>query len=252
MKILAVIPARYASTRFPGKPLATIGGKSMLQRVYEQVSKATEIDKVLVATDDERIFEHVKGFGGEAIMTQPHHQNGTERCAEVIEKVYDEFDVVLNIQGDEPFILPEQIDQLASCFEDDVTDIATLMKQTDSNEQLFSPNTAKVVFNTAMQALYFSRQAIPHLRGVPHDEWAARKVHYLHVGVYGYRKEVLRDIVKLPLSALESLEMLEQLRWLENGYTISIRQTYHQSISVDTPDDLADAEKFLQQFPQFC
>ncbi len=252
MKILAIIPARYASTRFPGKPLATIGGKTMVQRVYEQVNKATEIDKVLVATDDERIFEHVQGFGGEVIMTHPHHQNGTERCAEVIEKVYDEFDVVLNIQGDEPFILPEQVDQLASCFVDEVTDIATLMKQTDSNEQLLSPNTAKVVFNDAMQALYFSRQAIPHLRGVPLNEWADRKVHYLHVGVYGYRKEVLRDIVKLPLSTLESLEMLEQLRWLENGYTISIRQTYHQSISVDTPDDLADAEKFLQQFPQFC
>lgn len=251
MKILAVIPSRYASTRFPGKPLATIGGKSMVQRVYEQVQKATRVDKVLVATDDDRIYQHVQGFGGETIMTQPHHQNGTERCAEVIEKLYDEFDVVLNIQGDEPFIMPEQIDQLAACFEDEETDIATLMKQTDSTEQLFSPNTAKVVYNEDFKALYFSRQPIPHLRGIPNDEWVARKVHYLHVGVYGYRKEVLKEIVLLPLSALESLEMLEQLRWLENGYTISIRQTHHQSISVDTPEDLANAEKFLKQFPQF-
>lgn len=251
MKVLAVIPSRYASTRYPGKPLQKIGGKSMVQRVYEQVSKATRIDKAIVATDDERIFSHIQDFGGEVMMTAEHHQNGTERCAEIIETLYDDFDVVLNIQGDEPFILPEQVDQLAGCFEDETTDIATLIKQTESHEQLFSPNTAKVIFNSDFKALYFSRQAIPHLRGIPQNEWIARKVHYLHVGVYGYRKDVLRDIVKLPLSALESLEMLEQLRWLENGYTISVRQTDYQSISVDTPEDLAAAEKFLQQFPQF-
>jgi 3-deoxy-manno-octulosonate cytidylyltransferase (CMP-KDO synthetase) len=251
MKVLAVIPSRYASSRFPGKPLEKIGGKSMVQRVYEQVTKATRIDRVIVATDDNRIFEHVEGFNGEVLMTAEHHQNGTERCAEVIETLYDDFDIVLNIQGDEPFILPEQIDQLASCFDDETIDIATLMKQTDSTEQLFSPNTAKVVFNEDFIAQYFSRQPIPHLRGIPNEEWVERKAHYLHVGIYGYRKEVLLDVVKLPVSNLERLEMLEQLRWLENGYTISVKQTDYQSISVDTPDDLAEAENFLQHFPQF-
>lgn len=251
MKILAVIPSRYASTRFPGKPLKQIGGKSMVQRVYEQVSKATRVDKVIVATDDIRIYDHILSFNGDVLMTDEKHQNGTERCAEVSETVYDDFDVVLNIQGDEPFILPEQIDQLAACFEDETTDIATLIKQTDSTEQLFSPNTAKVIFNTDEKAQYFSRQPIPHLRGVAQEEWAAKKVHYLHVGIYGYRKDVLRDIIKLPASNLEKLEMLEQLRWLENGYNISVSQTDYQSISVDTPTDLANAENFLKHFPQF-
>lgn len=251
MKILAVIPSRYASTRFPGKPLEKIGGKSMVQRVYDQVTKATRVDKVIVATDDDKIFNHVEGFGGDVLMTDEKHQNGTERCAEVIETVYNDFDVVLNIQGDEPFILPEQIDQLASCFEDETTDIATLIKQTDSTEQLFSPNTAKVIFNTENKALYFSRQPIPHLRGIAQEDWAAKKMHYLHVGIYGYRKDVLREIIQLSASRLENLEMLEQLRWLENGYNISVRQTDYQSISVDTPTDLANAENFLKHFPQF-
>ncbi len=251
MKVLAVIPSRYASTRFPGKPLVQIGGKSMIQRVYNQVEKATRIDKVVVATDDGRIYDRVQDFGGNVMMTAEQHQNGTERCAEVIEKLYNEFDVVLNIQGDEPFILPEQVDLLAKCFEDEATDIATLIKQTDNTEALFSPNTAKVVYNEDFKALYFSRQPIPHLRGVPHDEWATRRIHYLHVGVYGYRKEVLREIVKLPLSTLESLEMLEQLRWLENGYTISVSLTDFHSVAVDVPEDLHKAENFLQQFPQF-
>jgi len=251
MKILAVIPSRYASTRFPGKPLEKIGGKSMVQRVYEQVAKATRIDKIIVATDDQRIYNHIEDFGGDVLMTAEHHKNGTERCAEVIETVYNDFDVVLNIQADEPFILPEQIDQLATCFEDETTDIATLIKQTDSTEQLFSPNTAKVIFDENFKALYFSRQPIPHLRGTPQEEWVQRKVHYLHVGIYGYRKDVLRDIIQLPSSLLEELEMLEQLRWLENGYTISVKQTNYQSISIDTPTDLANAENFLQHFPQF-
>jgi 3-deoxy-manno-octulosonate cytidylyltransferase (CMP-KDO synthetase) len=251
MKVLAVIPSRYASTRFPGKPLAEIGGKTMIQRVYEQVEKATQIDKVLVATDDERIYNHVMEFGGGVVMTAPHHQNGTERCAEVIETVYDDFEVVLNIQGDEPFIMPEQVDQLVKCFDDEYTEIATLIKQTSDHNLLFSPNTAKVVYNEDFKALYFSRQPIPHLRGVRQEEWAARRLHHLHLGVYGYRKEVLREIVKLPLSTLESLEMLEQLRWLENGYHITVRLTDFQSVAIDTPNDLMTAEKFLQHFPQF-
>lgn len=251
MKILAVIPSRYASTRFPGKPLEKIAGKSMVQRVYEQVSKATRVDRIIIATDDNRIYDHIEDFGGEVLMTAEKHQNGTERCAEVIETVYKDFDVVLNIQGDEPFILPEQIDQLASCFEDETTDIATLIKQTDSTEQLFSPNTAKVIFNEDDKALYFSRQPIPHLRGIAQEEWVEKKAHFLHVGIYGYRKDVLREIIQLPISSLERLEMLEQLRWLENGYTISVKQTDYQSISVDTPTDLANAENFLQHFPQF-
>lgn len=251
MKVLAVIPSRYASTRFPGKPLTEIAGKSMIQRVYEQVIKATRISKVIVATDDQRIYDHITDFGGNVMMTSPSHQNGTERCAEVIERLYDEFDVILNIQGDEPFILPEQVDQLASCFDDEETDIATLIKQTDNSELLHSPNTAKVVYNTHFRALYFSREPIPHLRGVPKEEWAARRVHHLHLGVYGYRRSVLKEIVMLPLSSLESLEMLEQLRWLENGYTISVRLTDYQSVAIDTPEDLTNAEKFLQHFPQF-
>lgn len=249
MKILAVIPSRYASTRFPGKPLIKIGDKSMVQRVYEQVKKATEIDDVLVATDDERIYDHVVAFGGKAIMTAEHHQNGTERCAEVIEKLNDGFDVVINIQGDEPFIAPEQIDQLADCFKNPNTDIATLAKKTDNTELIFSPNTAKVVFDDTYKAIYFSRQPIPHLRGIPNNEWGAQNKHYLHIGIYGYTTAVLKQIVKLPLSKLEKLEMLEQLRWLENGFSIAISPTNFQSLSVDTPEDLIAAENFLHQFP---
>jgi 3-deoxy-manno-octulosonate cytidylyltransferase (CMP-KDO synthetase) len=252
MKTLAVIPARYASTRFPGKPLVKIGEKTMIQRVYEQVSKATRINKVIVATDDERIYNHMTELGASVMMTQAHHTNGTERCAEVIESVYDDFEIVVNVQGDEPFILPEQIDQLVRCFDHEDTDIATLVKQTDNRYLLFSPTTVKVVYDKNFRALYFSRQPIPYLRGVSLEEWAPRRVHYLHVGIYGFRKEVLREIVLLPPSSLESLEMLEQLRWLENGYSISIAHTDYQSLSVDSPEDLENAIKYLELHPEFA
>lgn len=249
MKVLAVIPSRFASTRFPGKPLVKIGDKTMAQRVYEQVKKATDIDTVIVATDDERIYNHVLDFGGEAMMTAEYHQNGTERCAEVIEKLHYGYDVVLNIQGDEPFIQPEQVTQLAHCFQNPSVHIATLAQPTENTELIFSANTAKVIFDDNFKALYFSRQPIPHLRGVERDDWGAKKAHHLHVGVYGYRKDVLKEIVKLSTSKLESLEMLEQLRWIENGYNIAVSLTQYHSISVDTPDDLAAAENFLHQFP---
>ncbi len=248
MNFIGIIPARYASTRFPGKPLAIIGGKPMIQRVYEQAKKALE--HVVVATDDERIFNCVTSFGGQAVMTSPDHPCGTNRCFEAYEKCGTSADVVINIQGDEPFIQPEQIELLKGCFP---TDIATLVKPfspADGMEALRNPNSPKVVIGNG-RALYFSRSVIPYLRGINEEEWlneAERRgmPFHKHIGLYAYRADVLRELVQLPQSPLEKAESLEQLRWLEAGYEIRVAQTHTQTIGIDTPEDLAAAEKFLE------
>lgn len=237
MKILGIIPSRFASTRFPGKPLVEIEGKSMIQRVYEQAKKATCLSDVIVATDDERIFNHVSSFGGKVIMTSPSHESGTDRCAEVISKLTEKFDVVINIQGDEPFINPKQIDQLCACFNDPQTQIATLIKKINADE-LFNINKPKVIKSIDDFAIYFSRNPIPFFRGVEKENWLKEHTYYKHIGIYGYTSKTLQKITQLPLSLLEKAEGLEQLRWLENGYKIKVAETNLEANSVDTPDDL--------------
>jgi len=242
--ILAIIPVRYASSRFPGKPLALIHGKPMIQRVHEQAMKCVSLNKVIVATDDERIEAAVNEFGGEVIITSSEHQSGTERCAEVISKVSGHFSVVINIQGDEPFVFPEQVELLCSCFQNQSTQIATLIKRITRNDELFNPNVVKVVRAENGDALYFSRSSIPHHRDVFADYWVNMGIYYRHLGIYGYRKEVLEAIVKLPMNELEKAESLEQLRWLTNGFRIQTAITDLETISIDTAEDLQRAEKF--------
>jgi 3-deoxy-manno-octulosonate cytidylyltransferase (CMP-KDO synthetase) len=237
MTILGIIPARYASTRFPAKPLVDIKGKSMIRRVYEQASKASALTKVVVATDHEKIFHHVEAFG-EVIMTNPEHISGTDRCFEALQKLKKEYDYVINIQGDEPFILPEQINLLASCLKSSDTELATLVKKITDKESLFNPNTPKVIFNKNNEAIYFSRQTIPYLRGIPPEEWLNKKDFYKHIGIYAYRTDILKKITMLKASDLEKAESLEQLRWLENGFKIKIAITEYESIGIDTPEDL--------------
>jgi 3-deoxy-manno-octulosonate cytidylyltransferase (CMP-KDO synthetase) len=238
MKILGVIPSRYGSTRFPGKPLVDIGGKPMIQRVYEQCKKAKFLSKVVVATDDDRIFEVVSSFGGEVIMTSSSHQSGTDRCNEVVNKIGADFDVVINIQGDEPFINPEQVDQLCDCFNDPKTEIATLIKPITSEEELFNPNRPKVDIDQNNFAKMFSRDAIPSLPGIKKESWIKEHLFYKHIGIYGYKKSVLEKISVLPQSQLELKERLEQLRWLENGYAIKVATTSYEAIAIDCPEDL--------------
>jgi len=240
MKFIGIIPARFASTRFPGKPLADINGKPMIQRVYEQVSKS--LDSVVVATDDYRIEEVVKSFGGKVVMTSANHQSGTDRIAEAIEIVEKEtaveFDVIINIQGDEPFIQPEQVDALKQCFDKKETQIATLIKPIEVKEDIFDINKVKVVVSDDLRAMYFSRSPIPYLRGVDENEWIDKKCHFKHIGMYAYTRSSLNEITKLPQSKLELFESLEQLRWLENNYIIQTEITHHESIGIDTPEDL--------------
>ncbi|MCX2450248.1 3-deoxy-manno-octulosonate cytidylyltransferase [Pedobacter sp. PLR] len=237
MKVLGVIPARFASTRFPGKPLVDIQGKSMIRRVYEQAQKAKGLDKVVVATDDERIAEELKSFGAEYIMTGAEHQSGTDRCAEVARQLPG-FDVLINIQGDEPFINPAQIDLLVSCFTDPEVQLATLIKQIHTQAELFNHNLPKVVLNTRKEAVYFSRQTIPYLRNTEKENWLQAHLFYKHIGIYGYTASVLEEITQLPPSSLEIAESLEQLRWVENGYAIQTRVTDIETIAIDTPEDL--------------
>ena len=256
MNFTGIIPARYASTRFPGKPLADIGGKPMIQRVYEQAKKA--LDEVVVATDDQRIYDCVRSFGGEAVMTRADHRCGTERCAEAWEKTAggrkDEECVVVNIQGDEPFIQSEQIRALCGCFSGNTdTGIATLVKPftaDDSLQDLENPNTPKVVFAEDGRALMFSRSVIPYLRGVPKEEWLRQGRHYRHIGMYAYRADVLKQIIQLPVSPAEEAESLEQLRWLEHGYRIQVAVCESFSIGIDTPADLEKAQRLLQTMKQ--
>jgi len=238
MKILGIIPSRYGSTRFPGKPLIDIDGKSMIQRVYEQVVKTGHLTHVVVATDDERIFNHVKTFEGDTVMTSTSHESGTDRCAEVLEHLTEEYDVVINIQGDEPYIDPIQINQLCNCFDDIKTDIATLAKKITSSSELFNENKPKMVISVEDFAIYFSRNPIPFLRGIEKEDWAKKHDYFKHVGIYGYRSEVLKKITQLKPSSLEKSEGLEQLRWIENGFAIKVAKTDIEAISIDTPEDL--------------
>ena len=248
MKVLAVIPARYASTRFPAKPLALLGGKPIVQRVYEQVAKMVE--RVVVATDDERIYDIVASFGGEVVMTSPNHKSGTDRCAEAYEKLGYEADIVINVQGDEPFIVTEQIATLVKCFENEAIDIATLVKPFSAEsgiEALENPNSPKVVINERGEAIYFSRSVVPYLRDVERSEWLERHTFYKHIGIYAFRAKTLGEITQLPQSPLEQAEKLEQLRWLENGYRIGVGITDIETIGIDTPEDLERAEQFLKE-----
>ncbi len=247
MKVLAIIPARYASTRFPAKPLAMLGGKPIVQRVYEQVSKAVE--RVVVATDDERIYDAVVSFGGEAVMTSTEHRSGTDRCAEAYAKLGCEADIVINVQGDEPFIAAEQIEALLKCFENESVEIATLVKpfaKTDSIEALENPNSPKVVVNKRGEAVYFSRSVVPYLRDVERSEWLKHHTFYKHIGIYAFRAKALGEVTALTLTPLEKSEKLEQLRWLENGYKIGVGVTNIETIGIDTPEDLQRAEQYLR------
>ena len=243
MKILGIIPARYASTRFPAKALADIGGKPMVQRVFEQASKSTLLSKVIIATDHDDIAKAVEKFNGNYCMTSPDHQSGTDRCQEVVEKQAEAFDYVINIQGDEPFIDPTQIDLLASIL-DGETELGTLVKKIDHTDEVFDPNAVKCVFNSSDEAMYFSRSSIPHLRNQPKENWLKHHDFFKHIGIYGYRTDILQSITRLPISSFEKAESLEQLRWLENGYKIKIAITDIQSYGVDTPDDLEKLKDF--------
>ena len=241
--ITGIIPARYESTRFPGKPLVDIHGKSMLQRVYEQCLKS-KLDRLIVATDDERIVAHVNTFGGEVILTASTHKSGTDRIAEAADKLNLQDDgIVVNIQGDEPFIHPEDINLLAVCFENPTTQIATLVKKIEAIETLENPNNPKVVLNTNKEALYFSRAPIPHLKGFKKEDWLSHHTFFKHIGIYGFRSAVLKEITQLPSSILEQKEGLEQLRWLENGYRIQTAETNSESIAVDCAEDLIRIDK---------
>ena len=245
-----IIPARYASSRFPGKPLVMIGNKTMIQRVYDLASRALE--NVWVATDDKRIFHAVSEFGGRVIMTSPDHLSGTDRCAEAVDKITSETgektDIIINIQGDEPFIKPEQISQLMNCFMDESVELATLVRKVEAGEDIFNPNQPKVIINYKGDAIYFSRAAIPYLRDTEKSEWSKNQCYYKHLGLYAYKTDTLKKITLLPRSFLEISESLEQNRWVENGYRIRTAVTKWESIGIDTPDDLERAKLLLNHF----
>lgn len=243
--ILGIIPARYASTRFPAKPLADIAGKSMIQRVYEQVKKSSLLTDALVATDNQKIFDHVIAFGGKVCMTKESHVSGTDRCYEALTLQKGTFEYVINIQGDEPFIQPEQIDLLAKLL-DGKTEIATLVKKIEDKEQLFNPNVVKAVVSEKGEALYFSRSTVPHIRNTAEAEWLNKHTFYKHIGMYAYQTDVLKQLTALPVSPLEKAESLEQLRWLENGFRIKVAETKTETIGIDTPEDLQNALKSMR------
>lgn len=244
MKFIGIIPARYASSRFPGKPLASLGGKIVIQRVYEQV--AAVLEHVCVATDDERILNSVTAFGGQAVMTSPHHKSGTDRIAEAVEKIGGDYDVIINIQGDEPFIQSSQIKTLCRCFDDPDTQIATLGKPFSTIDAVQNVNSPKIVLDNKGYAMYFSRAVIPFIRGVDQTGWLAQYPFLKHIGIYAYRASVLTEITQLPQSSLELAESLEQLRWIQNGYKIKVGLTEVETIGIDTPADLQRAEDFLR------
>lgn len=246
LKFIGIIPARYASTRFPGKPLALLGGITVIERVYRQVSLV--LDNVIVATDDERIKDAVEAFGGKAVMTSSTHRSGTDRCREAYINNGGNEHVIINIQGDEPFIHPDQIKAIMSCFDDEATDIATLIRPFDPTRpvgELINPNSPKVVVDSNMNALYFSRSVIPYLRGVEQDKWPSSHQFYTHIGMYAYRAHVLDEITQLPQSTLELAESLEQLRWLENSYVIKTAVSNIETVGIDTPEDLDRAAAIL-------
>ena len=242
-EFIGIIPARYSSTRFPGKPLSILGGKPVIQRVYEQTSKV--LNNVCVATDDERIYNKVIEFGGNAVMTRADHKSGTDRIAEAYEKIGKPYKVVINIQGDEPFIHPEQIESVMACFDDKDVEIATLGKRFTSMEAVQNPNYPKIVVDNRGFAMYFSRSVIPFVRGVEEGEWLGRYPFLKHLGLYAYRVDVLKAITALPQSSLEKAESLEQLRWLQNGFRIKVAETEFETVGIDTPEDLTRAEELL-------
>jgi 3-deoxy-manno-octulosonate cytidylyltransferase (CMP-KDO synthetase) len=251
MNFIAIIPARYASTRFPGKPLAMLGDKSVIQRVYEQVTKQLP---ACVATDDERIFEHVKSFGGHVVMTRTDHKSGTDRIEEAVEKLQfakefeidDNDTVIVNVQGDEPFIQPEQIKAMCECFNDPTTDIATLGIKFKTLEAIKNPNSPKIILDNMGFAMYFSRSVIPYVRGKEEAEWPQSFDFLKHIGMYAYKRNILKEVTSLPQSSLEIAESLEQLRWLQNGYKIKVGETTQETIGIDTPEDLAEAIKRIK------
>lgn len=244
MPVLGVIPARYASQRLPAKPLADIGGKTMIQRVYAQASLCPDLDKVVVATDDSRIYDHVLAFGGEAVMTLPTHPSGTDRCAEVAEQLAGKYDIVLNIQGDEPFLNPVQLSELVQMFAYPDTQIATLGKKIETLAELLDEKEAKIALDDTQRALYFSRSPVPYLKGIAQEAWLAHGTFYKHIGLYGFRSEVLKQIPSLPVSALERAEGLEQLRWLSH-FVVRVGFTHFETFAIDTPADLEEAKKYL-------
>jgi len=247
MKILGIIPARYASTRFPAKPLIDIYGKPMIQRVYEQANKSNLLTHLVVATDAKRIFDTVESFGGNVLMTSENHKNGTERCAEVLQVLDKNFDIVINIQGDEPFFESDSIRLISECFEQKETDIATLIKEIDNIKDLENNTVVKAVISTNNKALYFSRLPLPFHRTDETNNRIQKHTFYKHIGIYAYRPKILKEIVKLKEGKLEKAESLEQLRWLENGYNIVTNITTHDSNSVDTPEDLAELLKMFDK-----
>ena len=245
-KFIGIIPARYASSRFPGKPLADIGGITMIERVYRQVKK--ELDQVYVATDDDRIYDTVQSFGGKAIMTSTEHRSGTDRVNEAYHAIDTDANIIINIQGDEPFVAPEQIATIKKCFDDPETQIATLARKYDAAngfEGLFDPNKVKVIFDNNDFAIYFSRAILPYVRNYKWNEWLQHRDFYIHVGMYAYRSDVLDNVTKLPQSSLELAESLEQLRWLQNGYKIKVALTDAPTFGIDTPEDLEQAKKLF-------
>ena len=244
MKFIGIIPARYASTRFPGKPLALLGGKPVIQHVYEKV--AAVLEAAYVATDDDRIYDVVKAFGGQVVMTRTDHKSGTDRIEEAIEKIGGEWDVVVNVQGDEPFVSKSQLDTICHCFDDPTTQIATLGKPFESMEAVQNPNSPKIVVDNMGFAMYFSRSVIPYVRGKEKSSWLTHYPFLKHLGIYAYRKDVLRQITQLPQSSLEIAESLEQLRWLQNGFKIKVGTTDVETVGIDTPQDLERAEEFLK------
>ena len=244
MKFIGIIPARYASTRFPGKPLALLGGKPVIQHVYEKV--AAVLEAAYVAPDDERIYDVVKSFGGQVVMTRTDHKSGTDRIEEAIEKIGGEWDVVVNVQGDEPFVAKSQLDTICHCFDDPTTQIATLGKPFESMEAVQNPNSPKIVVDNMGFAMYFSRSVIPYVRGKEKSSWLTHYPFLKHLGIYAYRKDVLRQVTQLPQSSLEIAESLEQLRWLQNGFKIKVGTTDVETVGIDTPQDLERAEEFLK------
>lgn len=245
MKILGIIPARYSSSRFPGKMLADINGKTMIKRVYEQCSKSKSLNDIVIATDDKRIQSECESFGAKVLMTKPEHPSGTDRCYETYTMLNKKYDFVVNIQGDEPFIKPEQIDNLIASLTPE-TELSTLIKKIEDENILWNTGNVKVTFNTKMEALYFSRQVIPYIRGIDQTKWMDSHNFYEHVGLYAYRTDILEKICKLTTSNLENAESLEQLRWLENGYKIKLQPTEWDSFCIETPEDLKTALESLQ------
>ena len=237
MRVLGIIPSRYGSSRFPGKPLVDLMGKSMIQRVYEQAKKCTAFDTIVVATDDDRIFDHVKGFGGEVVLTSTEHESGTVRCGEVLTS-FSDYDIVVNIQGDEPLIRPEQLQLLIDLFKDDTVEIGTLVKQIKQEEDVRNPNRIKVVLDEKGNGIYFSRSPIPHVANTPHSAWLEKNTFFKHIGIYAWRKNTLTALLNLPACSLEKIESLEQLRWLYYGYKIRTVETTIETPNIDAPEDV--------------